>query len=50
MNTVSVDVSEYDALLYDSGFLQCLRYVGVEDWEGYKLACDAYHEGAANVK
>jgi len=37
--TVTISISEYEQLQKDSEFLDCLRAIGVDNWEGYSEAC-----------
>ena len=36
--TVTISKSEYDRLVKDSEFLECLQCCGVDNWEGYSEA------------
>lgn len=38
--TITIDLDEYEQLLYDSRFLNNLKAMGVDNWEGYS---DAYN-------
>lgn len=41
---IVIPISEYNALIEDSLFLQCLRNHGVDNWDGYDYAVDEYNE------
>jgi hypothetical protein len=41
---VSISFKEYDQLLKDSQFLECLRGCGVDNWDGWDYAREAYYE------
>lgn len=38
--TITIELDEYEQLLYDSRFLNNLKAMGVDNWEGYS---DAYN-------
>ena len=40
---VSISFQEYNQLLKDSDFLNCLRNAGVDNWGGYDYACEEYN-------
>lgn len=40
---VSISFQEYNQLLKDSDFLNCLRNAGVDNWNGYDYACEEYN-------
>lgn len=40
--TITVSKTEYDQLLDDSFFLNCLRNAGVDNWDGYEYAQEEY--------
>ncbi|SEH89360.1 hypothetical protein [Paraburkholderia hospita] len=40
---VSIETKEYDRLLSDSMFLQCLRNAGVDNWDGYANALEEFN-------
>lgn len=42
--TVTIPQSEYDKLIEDSVFLNCLRNAGVDNWDGYEIAQDEFQE------
>lgn len=44
MNEVTISVEEYDRLMDDSIFLNCLRNAGVDNWDGYDFACEEYQQ------
>jgi hypothetical protein len=44
--TVTITKEEYERLLEDSEFLNCLRAQGVDNWVGYDDAVDMLREGA----
>lgn len=56
MKTVTIQQTQYLQMLHDSVFLECLRSVGVDNWEGYDDACalfaqedlDAYDSPTSN--
>lgn len=37
-DTVTISKEEYDKLLEDSIFLNCLERAGVDNWDGYEVA------------
>lgn len=41
--TVTIPKKEYDELLDDSHLLNCLRAVGVDNWQGWDDAIDMYN-------
>lgn len=43
---IVVSKSKYLSLLEDSRMLNCLYNAGVDNWEGYEYACEAYNECA----
>jgi hypothetical protein len=42
---VTISKKEYDQLVDDSFFLNCLRNAGVDNWEWYESALDEYNDG-----
>lgn len=44
VEVVTISKDEYEQLLEDSSFLQCLEAVGVDNWEGYEEAREMYKE------
>ena len=40
--TITIPKKEYDQLLDDSLFLNCLRNNGVDNWDWYGEACEEY--------
>lgn len=42
---IEIDLEEYEELKEDSNFLAALEAGGVDNWEGYDMARDAYHQG-----
>ena len=42
---VLIPKSEYESLLEDSRWLQCLEDAGVDNWQGYDYARDLWKEG-----
>lgn len=42
--TVTIPKSEYDQLIKDSNFLECLRGAGVDNWDGYSFAWEMMRE------
>jgi hypothetical protein len=41
---VTLTKQEYDNLMDEINFLNCLRQAGVDNWEGYSDACEMYAE------
>ena len=41
---VTISRDEYDMLLQDSEFLNCLEACGVDGWHGYGDACEMFEE------
>ena len=41
---ISISEEEYEALLNDSIFLNCLQMMGVDNWDGYDGAIEQYQE------
>ena len=41
---ITISEEEYDALLCDSILLNCLRMMGVDNWDGYDDAIEQYQE------
>lgn len=39
---VTITKEEYDSLVSDSEFLDCLRAAGVDDWESYGIAQEMF--------
>lgn len=44
MDTVEITKAVYDELVRDQTFLNCLMDAGVDNWEGYGFAVEAYQE------
>lgn len=44
MDTVELTKKEYDELVHDQTFLNCLQNAGVDNWDGYDFAVEAYQE------
>ena len=42
--TVTISKEEYDSLVEDSLFLECLQGAGVDNWEGYDAAIEMMNE------
>ena len=42
--TIIVTIDEWNKLREDSAFLNCLQNAGVDNWDGYEYAQDAYAE------
>lgn len=42
--TVTISQAEYDELLKDQAFLECLQGTGVDNWDGYDFALESYQE------
>ena len=38
--TVTITKAEYDSLLEDRDWLQCLEAAGVDNWQGFEVAID----------
>jgi len=36
---IEITQEEYNSLKEDSMFLECLNALGVDNWEGYDIAC-----------
>lgn len=41
---ITITKEEYEDILYDVRFLQCLHTASVENWEGYDIAIDLFEE------
>ena len=41
---ISISEEEYESLLNDSILLNCLRMMGVDNWNGYDEAIEQYNE------
>lgn len=39
---VTISKDEYDELLKEQAFLDCLRAAGVDNWEGYDFAIEEF--------
>lgn len=46
--TVTISKKEYESLLKDSLFLECLQGAGVDNWSGYDYAIEIMDEREAN--
>jgi hypothetical protein len=44
--TVTISKKEYESLLEDQWFLQCLQSAGVDNWNGYDYAVELSQEEA----
>lgn len=42
--TITISKKEYEELLKDSQFLDCLQGAGVDNWEGYEYAQEMMKE------
>lgn len=42
--TVTISKKEYDELVKNSQFLECLRGAGVDNWDGYSCAWEMMDE------
>lgn len=42
-NLVTMNLDDYGELFDDSLFLNCLRNAGVDNWDGYDLACEEFN-------
>ncbi len=45
---ITITEKEYQKLLDEQLFLDCLRGAGVDNWDGYDYAIDSYHECKEN--
>lgn len=45
---VTIPRDEYNTLLSESAFLNCLYNAGVDNWDGYEYAQEEYAEGGAD--
>ena len=43
-DVVEISQEEYDQLVDDALLLNCLRNAGVDNWDGWDFAIEAYHE------
>ena len=43
-NTVTISTKEYSELIHDQKFLYALQGAGVDNWDGYDFACEAFGE------
>ncbi len=41
---VTITKKEYEALLDDSNWVQCLEMAGVSDWDGIEIAQEMFNE------
>lgn len=41
---ITILQSEYDSLIEDRKWLQCLESAGVDNWSGYEYARDLFNE------
>ena len=48
MNMVTITEEEYEELLADKAFLDCLRNAGVDNWDGYDFAVEEFHNMDGN--
>lgn len=44
MDTIEITKKEYDELVKDQTFLNCLIGAGVDNWDGYDHAIESYQE------
>lgn len=44
-DTVTISRKEYEDLLEDQFFLNCLESAGVDNWEGYEYAQEEFNKG-----
>jgi len=42
--TVTIPLADYEELLKDQFFLQCLSNAGVDNWEGYEYAIEEFQK------
>ena len=47
---VTITKKEYDSLLEDSFFLECLRGAGVDNWSGYDYAIELKNESETETE
>lgn len=47
--TVEITVEEYEYLLQEQDFLNCLRAAGVDNWEGYSEAIEMMEDDQYNA-
>lgn len=43
-DTVTISRDEYDELLSDQAFLNCLRNAGVDNWDGFDFAVEEFQD------
>lgn len=43
--TITISQADYDELVSDQRFLQCLRNAGVDNWDGYDFAQEEFNAG-----
>lgn len=41
---ITITQKEFDQLCHDSNFLNCLQGCGVDNWDGYDYAIEAFEE------
>lgn len=41
---ITITKEEYDELIQNYNFMQCLERAGVDNWDGYELAINMYQE------
>lgn len=41
-DNVTISKQEYDKLVEDSNFLECLQQAGVDNWDGYNFAREEF--------
>lgn len=46
---ITISSEEYEELLDDALFLSCLRIAGVDNWQGFELAIDAYEKAQGGL-
>ena len=43
-NTITISVAEYEELSKNAKKFECLEAVGVDNWHGWDIAMEMYHE------
>ena len=41
---ITITKAEYDELIQNYNFMQCLERAGVDNWDGYEYAIELYSE------
>lgn len=42
--TITISKEDYEELISDQKFLQCLQAAGVNDWEGFEIAQENFQD------